>query len=110
MVPFAILNLISGIYAGRCVILFPATVIYFVKCAVLRMAASQDAKDDGGEGDTDHSEAKKLPDKPSAKAKEILAGGYTKGLIRSHLAFAQVILESKSFPAIDRTLSIRGFI
>ncbi|KAL9975911.1 hypothetical protein ACROYT_G013130 [Oculina patagonica] len=43
------------------------------------MAPSQDAIEDVDQGHTDHSEAKKLPDRPSGKAKEILAGGYTEG-------------------------------
>ena len=73
-------------YAGRCAILFPATVISFVRCAIFRMAASQDATDDRDQGDIHHSEEKKLPDKPSGPGTtkvvnaQILAEGYTKGL------------------------------
>lgn len=60
------------------------------------MAVSQDVTGDGDQGDTENSEVKNLPDKESESTKvinaQILAGGYTKGLCRSHFALVNVIL------------------
>ena len=71
--------------AGRCAVLFAASLIFFVKCVVFRMVGCQDATDDGDQGDAENSELKNGPvERPGATKvvnAQILAGGYTKGLL-----------------------------